>query len=74
MDFFLQIDTDGTIGPDDFIAADSGRMRNISSRVRDTNVNKIVANHVVSAFHGGGHQAVKEMLGGARESRLRGLE
>jgi hypothetical protein len=74
MDFFLQIDADGAIGPDDFIGADSGGRRNIPSRVRDANVGRIVANDVVSAFHGGGHEAVKEAWSGTGEYRLRGGE
>jgi len=74
MDFFLQVDANGAVGPDHFIGADSGGRRDVPSRVRDANVCWVVADDVMSSFDGGGYEAVKEALRGTGESVLRRRE
>jgi hypothetical protein len=70
VDFFLQINADGAIGPDHFIGADSGGRWDVSSRIRDANVGGIIADGVMSSFDGGSYQAVKDALCLTAESIL----
>jgi len=70
MDFFLQIDADGSIRADHFIGADSSRSGNISSRVGNPNVRAIVANEVMSSLYGSGHEAFEDWSRGTDKPSL----
>jgi hypothetical protein len=70
MDFFLQIDANGSIRADHLIGAHSGGCRNVAPRVRNSNVRAIVANDVMSSLYGSGHEAFEEWSRGTDKSAL----
>src|SRR5216683_463339 len=68
MDFFLQIDANGSIRTDHLIGAHSGGCRNVAARVGNSNVRAIVANDVMSSLYGSGHEAFEDWSRGREKS------
>ena len=67
VDFFLEVDADRSVGADDFVGADAGGGRNISSRIGDADVCGIIAHGVMGAFDGCGNEVVQEALSARRQ-------
>jgi len=74
VNFLLQVDSDGPVGTNNFIRADSGAGRNISARVGDPNVRVVVAYVMRGSFDRGGDEPLKECLlrGGLLSARQAG--
>src|SRR5258708_18144080 len=70
MDFFLQIDANGSIRTDHLIGAHSGGNWHVAARVGNSNVRSIVANDVMSSLYCGGHEAFEASLRGTDKSAL----
>jgi hypothetical protein len=70
MDFFLQIDANGSIRTDYLIGAHSSGCRNVAARVGNSNVRAIVANDVMSSLYGSGHEAFEDWSRGTDKSSL----
>ena len=60
VNFFLQVDADGAIDPNDFVGANTGAGGDVSIGIRYTNVGRIVVNRVLRPFDGGGYQFLRE--------------
>jgi hypothetical protein len=50
VNLFLQIDTDRTVRANNLICAHASFRRNIAVRIRDANVSRVIADHMVGAL------------------------
>ena len=71
VNFFLEVDADGSIDAYDFVGADAGVGGDIASRIGNMDVSGIVADGVSGAFLGGSNEALKECLLGGEGSDVR---
>jgi hypothetical protein len=70
MDFFLQIDANGSIRTEHLIGAHSGGNWHVAARVGNSNVRAIVANDVMSSLYGSGHEAFEDWSRGTDKPSL----
>jgi len=71
VDFFLQIDAHGAVGANNLISANSGIGGNVPAWIWNSDILRNVADGMVSALDGGGHQAARELLMRNRRGDLR---
>ena len=62
VDFFLQIDTYGTVRADDFVGTNTCVSGHIAARVRDANISRIVADGVMGSLNSRGNQCTQKLL------------
>jgi hypothetical protein len=62
VDFFLQVDSHGSINADDFVGADAGACGDVAVGVVDVSVVGKVADDVIGALDGGSDEMNGELL------------
>src|SRR6267154_1790143 len=62
VNFFLQVNSNGAICPNNFIGAHAGVGRNIAIRIGNADVSRVIADDVVSAVDGSGDQFLQKLL------------
>jgi hypothetical protein len=67
VNFFLQIDTKCPIGPDNLVSANTGIRGNVSARIRNPNVRRVISDVMVSPFNRRIHEALKEFFPVSRD-------
>ena len=60
MYFFLQIDPDRPIHTHDLVGTNTSVLRNVTTRVRDSDVSGIVPDYMRCAFHSSGGQSLSQ--------------
>lgn len=62
VNFLLQIDAKGAVNPNNFIAANARIWRDVSSRIRNSNISGIVADCMCCSFNRCSGEALQEFL------------
>ena len=65
MHFLLQIDSDRAVRPDNFVGANAGISRHVSTGIRNAHVGGDVLNGMMGAFDGCGDEPFTEFLSGS---------
>jgi len=62
VDLLLKVHAHGAVGANDFIGADSGIARNITTRIGDAYIGRIVANGLVGSFNSSTDETSRKVL------------
>src|SRR5437667_8020533 len=62
VDFLLQVHTHSAVGTNDFVGANSGIARNISSRIGNAHIRRVITNLMVGSFDRGSPELTQEIL------------